>query len=61
MKNGEPLSQNFSTVSDQISFDSLQHNDTGNYQCIAVTFQNVTSAVFELLVNCEYPLLDFYE
>lgn len=58
MKNGEPLHEDNRTVyymdNKTVTFNPLIYNDTGNYQCMAInSIWNMTSAPYNLLVNCE--------
>lgn len=57
MKNGEPLHEDNRTVyidNNTVTFNPLEHNDTGNYQCKAINaVSNMTSPPYMLLVNCE--------
>lgn len=58
MKDGEPLHEDNRTVfymdNETVTFNPLQHNDTGIYQCVAINaVWDMTSAHFRLLVNCE--------
>lgn len=59
MKNGELLHGDNRTAlfreNKTLTFDPLEKNDTGIYQCMASnTFGNMASLSYYLLVNCEY-------
>ncbi|KAM6935828.1 cell adhesion molecule CEACAM5-like [Lycodopsis pacificus] len=56
MKNGEPLREDnttvFSSDNKTVTFNPLKHNDTGQYQCVAINaLWNLTSPPYMLLVN----------
>ena len=61
MKNDKPLDTDNRTVINMdnktVSFNPLERNDTGDYQCMAVNpVENKTSPAHMLLVNCEYSI-----
>ncbi|XP_070691302.1 hemicentin-1-like [Pempheris klunzingeri] len=65
MKNGKPLHEDNTTVvsmdNKTLTFDPLEHSDTGTYQCVAINaVWNMTSPSYELLVNFgpETPVID---
>ncbi|XP_041797830.1 carcinoembryonic antigen-related cell adhesion molecule 1 [Chelmon rostratus] len=65
MKNGEPLHKDnrnvFSMDNKTVTFNPLEQNDTGDYQCMAISaVWNMTSPSYELLVNFgpETPVID---
>ncbi|XP_059195083.1 hemicentin-1-like, partial [Centropristis striata] len=65
LKNGEPLHQDNRTVSNManktLTFNPLEQNDTGYYQCMAINaVWNMTSSPYMLLVNFgpETPMID---
>ncbi|XP_068568969.1 carcinoembryonic antigen-related cell adhesion molecule 5-like [Cebidichthys violaceus] len=56
MKNGEPLREDnktvFSVDNKTVTFNPLEYNDTGHYQCMAINaLWNMTSPPYMLLVN----------
>ena len=58
MKNGEPLQEDNRTVfhmdNKTVTFNPVEYNDTGLYQCMAINaFWNMTSPPYMLIVNCE--------
>ncbi len=58
MKNGESLREDNRTFvfmeNRTVTFNPLEQNDTGNYQCMAVNaVSNMTSPPYKLIVNCE--------
>lgn len=59
MKNGELLHEDNRTVfymdNKIVTFNPLELNDTGLYECMALNpFWNKTSPSYILLMNCEY-------
>ncbi|XP_076593549.1 carcinoembryonic antigen-related cell adhesion molecule 1 [Chaetodon auriga] len=65
MKNDEPLHEDnrtvFSMDNKTVTFNPLEQNDTGDYQCMAVSaVWNMSSPSYELLVNFgpETPVID---
>ncbi|KAM6994822.1 cell adhesion molecule CEACAM5-like [Tautogolabrus adspersus] len=56
MKNGQPLHEDnrttFSMENKTVTFNPIQYNDTGKYQCVAFNhFMNMTSPPYKLYVN----------
>ncbi len=58
LKNGELLHEDnrtvFSMDNKTVTFNPVEYNDTGYYQCLALNaIWNMTSPSYKLLVNCE--------